>query len=206
MRTRGKIVAAAHDLFLRRGYFPTTMRAIADTAGVAEKTLYLAFSNKPALLDAVIDAALSDAQQRTSPSKRDQGTSSDDAVQTLRAFAQTAASIMEHTARVLAIAEAAATMDPELALLRDRGHAAMRQRFEGIAADLNARGALAPDLSEPDAASTIYAVANDAVYLRLIDGYGWSSQQFAHWLERVLTAALLHPQTTPRPSRTRGSA
>jgi AcrR family transcriptional regulator len=33
-------IAAAHRLFLERGYFPITMRAIADTAGVA-KTLYL---------------------------------------------------------------------------------------------------------------------------------------------------------------------
>lgn len=64
LQTRARIVSAAHELFLERGYFPTTVRAIAETAGVAEKTVYLAFASKPALLDAVIDAAIAAAQDQ----------------------------------------------------------------------------------------------------------------------------------------------
>jgi AcrR family transcriptional regulator len=189
-QTRLRIVNAAQELFLQRGYVSTTMRAIADAAGVAEKTVYLAFANKPAVLDAVIDNAISSAEPNAIPTAPDQAATSDAAVAILRSFSQTASAIMERTARVLAIAESAATADPELGKLRERGHTAMRERFEAVAAALNTRGALAPNVSQSHAAATIYAIVNEAVYLRLTDGYGWSSQDYAQWLELVLTAAL----------------
>jgi predicted deacylase len=97
---------------------------------------------------------------------------------------------MERTARVLALAEAAAVIDPELAAFRDQGHQAMRARFHGIAAALKARGAVATDTTPENAAATIYALANDSVYVRLVDGYGWTSRDYARWLGRLLTAAL----------------
>lgn len=46
-KRRRRIRAAAERLFMRDGYGPTTMLSIAVEAGVAEKTLYLAFSSKP---------------------------------------------------------------------------------------------------------------------------------------------------------------
>jgi AcrR family transcriptional regulator len=163
-QTRARIITAAHELFLERGYFPTTVRAIAEAAGVAEKTVYLAFANKPALLDAVIDAAIADAQS-TTPSTQQYPAGSDAAGEILHTFSQTAAAIMQRTARVLAIAESAATIDPELADTREHGHAAMRRRFEAIAATLNARGALASHISEAHAAATIYGLVHGAVRL-----------------------------------------
>jgi hypothetical protein len=67
----------------------------------------------------------------------------------------------------------------------------MRASFGGIAAVLSSRGALAAGVTEQDAAATIYALANDSVYLRLVDGYGWSTADYARWLEHLLTAALI---------------
>ena len=58
--TRERICAAAEELFLRDGYARTSIRAVAKAAGVAEATIYLAFPNKAALLDAVIVRATRD--------------------------------------------------------------------------------------------------------------------------------------------------
>jgi AcrR family transcriptional regulator len=200
-QTRARIIAAARRLFLEQGYFPTTMRAIADAAGVAEKTVYLAFTNKPTLLDAVIDAALSDATAASEPPLSGPTASAGPPAEVLRAFARSAGAIMDRTARVLAIAEAAATIDPELAELRAHGHNAMRQRFHRVAATLHAQGVLAPLISETYAAATIYALANDSVYLRLTDGYGWSTEDYAHWLATVLIATLTDPEKTRQTPR-----
>src|SRR3954469_17470373 len=52
--TRDRICAAAEALFLRDGYARTSIRAVAKAAAVAEATVYLAFPDKAALLDAVI--------------------------------------------------------------------------------------------------------------------------------------------------------
>src|SRR3954454_16145106 len=56
--TRAAILAAAETLFLRDGYARTSMKAIAGQAGVAEKTMYLAFASKAALLRQVIQVAV----------------------------------------------------------------------------------------------------------------------------------------------------
>ena len=58
--TRDRICAAAERLFLADGYARTSIRAVAKAAGVAEATIYLAFPDKPALLDAVIVRATRD--------------------------------------------------------------------------------------------------------------------------------------------------
>ena len=106
-------------------------------------------------------------------------------------FAALTADLMVRTARIMALGESAASSDPQLAALRDRGHAAMRSDCHDVAATLAARGALAADITEDDAASTIYAIANESVYLRLVDGYGWSPDRYRAWLEQTLRKTLL---------------
>ena len=51
--TRREILEAAQRLFERDGYGATTMAAIAAEAGVALKTVYLAFETKSGLLRAL---------------------------------------------------------------------------------------------------------------------------------------------------------
>src|SRR4051812_39914308 len=51
--TRRDILAAAKRLFERHGYAATTMAAIAAEAGVALKTVYLAYETKSGLLRAL---------------------------------------------------------------------------------------------------------------------------------------------------------
>ena len=56
--TRARIRAAAARLFLADGYAATSIRAIATSAGVAEKTVYLQFATKTALLKEVVETAI----------------------------------------------------------------------------------------------------------------------------------------------------
>ena len=51
--TRRDILAAAQRLFERHGYAATTMAAIATEAGVALKTVYVAFETKSGVLRAL---------------------------------------------------------------------------------------------------------------------------------------------------------
>src|ERR671929_1339473 len=52
-QTRRAILAAAQRLFERDGYAATTMAAIAAEAGVALKTVYIAFETKSGVLRAL---------------------------------------------------------------------------------------------------------------------------------------------------------
>ena len=56
--TRRRIRSAATALFLAQGYAATSMRAVALAAGVAEKTVYLQYATKTALLKEVVETAI----------------------------------------------------------------------------------------------------------------------------------------------------
>lgn len=55
--TRARIREAAGPLFVERGYTGTTLRDVAEEAGVGERTLYDAFSTKAALFGHTLGVA-----------------------------------------------------------------------------------------------------------------------------------------------------
>lgn len=55
-QTRGAIIEAAFSLFLERGYHGTSMRQIADQAGIALGGIYNHFAGKEDIFAAVLDA------------------------------------------------------------------------------------------------------------------------------------------------------
>lgn len=64
MRTRVRIVEAAHRVFVERGYAGATIPRIAAEAGVAVETVYRSASGKSGLLAAAVQAALAGGAQR----------------------------------------------------------------------------------------------------------------------------------------------
>src|SRR3954463_14276864 len=71
-RTRQAIRQAAMELFLRDGYAATSMKAIAARAGVSERTMYLAYDTKAALLRRVIEVAVREDEDPVPLSQRQQ--------------------------------------------------------------------------------------------------------------------------------------
>ncbi len=60
-RTRAAIVGAARDRFVAKGYAATTVRDVADAAGVAVGTVHAHFADKTALLFACFHDQIADA-------------------------------------------------------------------------------------------------------------------------------------------------
>jgi AcrR family transcriptional regulator len=58
--TSERVLEAARELVKRDGAEPLTMRRLADHLGVAPNTLYSHYSNKAALMDAVLDSLLAE--------------------------------------------------------------------------------------------------------------------------------------------------
>jgi AcrR family transcriptional regulator len=191
--TRTKILAAARTLFLRDGYVRTSMKSIADLAEVSEKTMYLAFATKAALLRQVIHLSVRGDETETPLAERAEWRElvAGPVEEIFARFAAQNAILMTRTAALIALGEAAAATDPELAEYRDRAHADTRANLGALAAELNRRGALHPDTTEQEAADTIFALATDeGVYLRLTGECGWTSAAYADLLTRTLNATL----------------
>ena len=184
--TRERICAAAERRFLRDGYARTSIRAVADEAGVAEATVYLVFSTKAALLDATIVRATRD----------NEGTPlgtllGDPAREILRRVAASHAATLHRAARLIALGESASRMDATLRPLRDRAHANLRAAYTGVAERLAEAKLLRPELSAAEAADTLYAICNEATYLRFTDDGTRDPQRYATWLTTTLETTLL---------------
>ena len=195
-KTREAIRAAAETLFLRDGYTRTTMRAIAKQAGVSEKTMYLTYATKANLLREVIQVAVrgDEAPETLADRPEWRAVMAGPPHEVFARFAALNASLMTRTAPIIALAESAAAVDPELAEHRARARATARADLHALAVELKRRGALAPGVSEQDAADTMYAISNDAsVYLRLTTECGWNEARYADLIARTLKASLAAP-------------
>ncbi len=144
--TRERICAAAEELFVADGYARTSIRAVAKAAGVAEATIYLAFPNKAALLDAVIVRAT-----RDNPSESLAEIAAAPPDQILARLAASNAALMARAGRLIALGESAALMHAELRPLRERAHRSLRAAFRVIADRLDEAGLLRG--SAPEAAA-----------------------------------------------------
>jgi AcrR family transcriptional regulator len=191
--TRAAILAAAEELFLREGYTRTSMKAVAIRAGVSERTMYLAFSTKASLLRQVIQLAVQGDEALTPISERPEWRAvvvgATDEV--FDRFAALSTTTMTRTADIIALGESAASTDTELAGYRDRAHEATRADLRALAAELSARGALGPGVTEQDAVDTIYALAtNESIFLRLTRECGWPPERYAGLIAGTLKAVL----------------
>jgi AcrR family transcriptional regulator len=184
--TRERICAAAEKLFLRDGYARTSIRAVAREAGVAEATVYLAFSTKAALLDAAILRATHDNEGQPLSAILDAPPH-----QTLSRLASSHADTLHRAARLIALGESAILMDAALRPLRDRAHTNLRAAYAAIAERLADARLLRPELTTADAADTLYAICNETTYLRLTDDGARNPKRYATWLTATLEATLL---------------
>lgn len=196
LKTRHAIRDAAEALFLRDGYTRTSMKAIAQQAGVSEKTMYLTYATKANLLREVIQVAVRGDESPATLAERPawRAVMAGPLDQVFARFAALNAALMHRTAPIIALAESAAASDPELAEHRDRAHATSRADLHALATELKQRGALAPGISEQDAADTMYALVTDAnIYLRLTTECGWTQARYADLIAHTLEATLGPP-------------
>jgi AcrR family transcriptional regulator len=76
-QTREKVLQAAREMFIERGYEGATIRDIARAAGMSTGAVFASFTDKPELFDAILSeefAALADPMQdaaATAPSARE---------------------------------------------------------------------------------------------------------------------------------------
>lgn len=192
--TRRRIVDAAARLFVRDGYAPTSIAAIAEEAGVAVPTVYASLRSKANVLRAVVALNVRGDGGDAPLSAREEWTALDeieDPRERLAAFARLHTRISEREGPVFAQLEAAAGSDPEATLLLAE-HDAMRHETQSrIAATLRRRKELRRGLTVAKAADVIWVLAGERTYLQLVGGRGWSSREYERWLAEQLAAALL---------------
>ena len=146
--TRGRVVEAARDLFLSRGYVATTMADIAREAGVALQSVYSAGQSKADLLHLVVDLAvagdLQDVMLVDRPDVVAVGAESDP-VRQVEMLSSLITATMERLAPVWLAYREAAAVDPKAAANLVAAHRRRRETF-GIMIRMIPRRTPAPPL------------------------------------------------------------
>lgn len=191
-QTRTRIVEAAGALFASNGYAHTTIREIADSAGVAVDTVYAVFGNKARVLTALIDARLAPTEGVANVMERPEALAvrdEPDPRRQIHLFALDIAAISTRVRGVYEIMRTASAVEPEMAAIFAEMENYRLANMRRLAEWLAARAPLRVDIDR--AAETIWALAGPDVAKMLCDGRGWTEAEHAAWLEDMLTHALL---------------
>jgi AcrR family transcriptional regulator len=186
--TRRRILDAARALFFRNGYAATTLKAVAEEAGVAVQTLYAVFGSKAAILAELRQQVVAQPEASSALADAMQAPTLDDRV---TAFAHSMRERWELAGDIVRVNEDAARADP--AIRADTKGAAQR-RQAGIARFV--RGAaedLGLDLDLTHTTAIVDALTMYDLYEQLVGVHGWSSDAYETWLTDQLRYNLRQP-------------
>jgi AcrR family transcriptional regulator len=192
--TRQAILEAAQRLFERRGYPATTMEQVAAEAGVALKTVYLAFATKSGLLRALWDLRLKGDQAEAAVAERPwyrEVVEEPDPERQLRGNARNARLVKERIAGVLKILRSAAPVDPDAEALWRLIQTDFYDNQRVLVESLRARQALRPGLDVARASDILWTLNHPDVWLLLVGERGWTPEQWERWFADTACAQLL---------------
>lgn len=187
-QTREEILGAARRLFAEQGYTRTSVRDIAEAAGVSAQTVYDSVGSKQALvasLNDVIDVeagipAIAGAVVRLS-----------DPTEIVATAARITRLILEHSGDIIHALVTGAAAEPEIEAVLADGQRRHLQGAKTIVGLLEAVDALNPSIDGKTAVDTLAAVSDIRLALVLRESYGWSLDRIEQWIAATSRALLL---------------
>ena len=195
--TRRRIREAATRLFLARGYATTTIDAISAGAGVARRTVVLAYPTKADLLDDIVNAALAGEDTSVPLTKRDwfvEVLGYSQPLAALQVLAHRTAEIHARSARIHDLALAAAAGDHALARLAKRGASSRRNMWRIQALAMHAKGWLRRGIDADKATDVLWTLSSPHNYRLLVVDRGWTELAYKDWLVGAAATILRDPQ------------
>jgi AcrR family transcriptional regulator len=187
-QTRGRILAAARELFRSAGYAASTMEAIAASAQVSAKTVEAAFGSKRGVLAAVVDPLASSGPPRDLV---DQVRAAEDPRQRIRLVAELTRQAYEASVPEFELMRGAAAVAPEIAAVAQQVEARRRANQVRLVTYLREKGVLRQDLAPEEAADVVWALTSYDLYRALVNERRWPAARYRDWLADTLTDSLL---------------
>jgi AcrR family transcriptional regulator len=199
--TRAAILEAAHRLFERKGYGATTIAAIAAEAGVALKTVYLAFETKSGVLRGLWNLRLRAGRDEVPIAQQEwyrEVLEEPDPERQLRLNARNSRAAKLRIATVLEVIHTAAPLDPDIAALWDRIQSDYHANQRAIAESVDEKGALRTGLDVDRATDILWAINHPNMWHLLVGERGWTPEQYEQWTGDLACSQLLDgPEAAP---------
>jgi len=193
--TRRQILAAAHKLFIARGYAGATIEAIATEAGVAPETIYAVFKNKKKILVKLINFSSATRAEEKTPLLQRAGPQAvaqeRDQRRQLQMFAQIVADNLEGAAPISEIILVAAKTERDVDKIMQQ---LIKQRWQHMTVavqQIASNGPFREKKDEAYATDIVWTMTSPEVFLLLTRDLGWSKEKYARWLADTLARLLL---------------
>jgi AcrR family transcriptional regulator len=182
--TRRAILAAAKQRFEEHGYAATTVAEIAADAGVANKTIYLAFESKGGVLRALWNLLLRGERDNQPVAEQAwylQVLEEPDPERQLRLNARNSAHGKQRISSILEVIRSAASVDTEIDELWQRIQSDYRQNQRAIVEQLAKRKALSPAIDVERATDILWTINHPNTWQLLVVQRGWTPEQYEQW-------------------------
>ncbi len=187
-QTREAILAAARELFSKRGYFSTTVDEIAELAGVASVTVYVSAGGKSGLLRTLTDlwstAPIIEANAKIIAELTDPA-------EILGIVASTARCIREDFGDIVVLMLATAPHDKDVSANLHRATARYRKSIHAVVQHLIKLQALREGTSEMHAVDVLWFYFGYWGLYSLHVENGWDYDTAEKWLRDAAVHALL---------------
>jgi AcrR family transcriptional regulator len=194
--TRREILKAAQRLFEEQGYAATTMAAIAGEAGVASKTVYLAFETKSGLLRALWHLLLRGDEEEAPVAARrwyQEVMEEPDPDRQVRLNARNSRRVKERAAALMGVIRSAAPADPDIAALWSRIQSDFYDNQRSVVQSLHDKEALRPGLDVARATDIVWTLNHPDLWQLLVGERGWTPEQYERWFGDIVSSQLLEP-------------
>jgi AcrR family transcriptional regulator len=191
--TRRRMLDAARELFVERGYGATALQDVADRAGVAVQTIYFTFGNKRTMLKELLDVTIAGDDEPLATMERPafrEAQDADSAEKHLQIFVRGTRAILERYAPMHKVLQTAAAMDPEVVELLQRDVDPRFTVTSTTAASLATKPGIRPGLRADVAADVLFGLLSPDLYLVLVGERGWSPARWEKWVLETLLSQL----------------
>jgi AcrR family transcriptional regulator len=176
------------ELFSERGFTKTSVRDIAQTAGVSAQTVYDSIGSKQAIVARLNDLIDSEAGigAIVGPIMATQ-----DPQQIVTVSARITRAMLEKCGDIIRAVVSGAAAEPEIQAVLDEGH---RRHLDGartVVGALHDARAMDPSTDPGTAAENLAAITDFRFALMLQDSYGWPLDRIEEWMTTTSRRLLL---------------
>ena len=194
--TQRHIAEAARELFIERGWVATSIRDVADRAGVSVQTIYNAFEGgKSAIFQWVVDIVVVGEGERMAMAERPEFQAmleTDDPAELLGIAVRMTVALFRRMEPLMPTIRAAVFADPAVA--EDWRASYGQKRYDNMTAGMARLAelrALRPSVDVSRATDITWTLLSVESYEALVVARGWTPDEFAAWALDTLRATLL---------------
>ena len=184
------VIDAAFELMLERGYSATTMTAIAEHAGVAERTVYNLFRSKTGLMLATLRDRAFGGEDQPLIADHAHMWGLDDPIEIVEFAVETNHRVASRALPIFRVAYQAAAVEPEVAdALAELEE--FRFQHQGEVVDmLREKGFLRTDVPYELLKRGVWLLQGPETVIKAMDA-GWDLDTYSEWLRDSLPRLLL---------------